>query len=240
MTTSDFYPHLPAKWVNQATLGLRSRGASGVTIGDALAVAEAHCAESGESVEEAFGAPLAFAQSVTVPKAEGDDSSWADQALSAWPALLGLSGMFLAFACFNDWSNAAGIGIRAGVAAAVLIIVAASILLVRYPAVIAARPWLGGLLFTATFVALVVIQNLISAPLFRVPQVLAVIASVGLLIASVTEGYRVNAVEDHVVDPLRGDPSPKSSRLVALVTPWLSPVLTVVGLLILNLIAHAA
>lgn len=51
-------------WAGQFTDEMRLRGASGAEIGDALAVVETHCRESGEKADDAFGRPRAYAASL--------------------------------------------------------------------------------------------------------------------------------------------------------------------------------
>jgi hypothetical protein len=51
-------------WRDAFVLELRLRRVTGRRIGDLLAQVDAHCADSGEEVTEAFGDPVAYAQSV--------------------------------------------------------------------------------------------------------------------------------------------------------------------------------
>lgn len=52
------------KWLDNFTLELAHRGVSGRDIGDAKASVESHLADSGESAEEAFGDPVAYARAL--------------------------------------------------------------------------------------------------------------------------------------------------------------------------------
>lgn len=51
-------------WRDAFLLQLRLRDVSGAAIGDALAQVDAHCAESGDEPEQAFGEPVAYADSL--------------------------------------------------------------------------------------------------------------------------------------------------------------------------------
>lgn len=51
----ELAPHIEPRWSEDFILELRLRGVAGDHIGAALAEADSHCAESGESAEEAFG-----------------------------------------------------------------------------------------------------------------------------------------------------------------------------------------
>jgi hypothetical protein len=52
------------EWRESFVLRARLRGVPGARIGEALAEVEAHCAESGETPDQAFGDPVAYAQSL--------------------------------------------------------------------------------------------------------------------------------------------------------------------------------
>lgn len=52
------------KWEQQFVLALRSREVSGTAVGAALAEVESHCADTGQTAQEAFGPPLAYAASL--------------------------------------------------------------------------------------------------------------------------------------------------------------------------------
>lgn len=235
MNSTDFYPHLSAKWVNDVTLGLRSRGASGASIGDALAVAEAHCADSGETPDSSFGDPLEYAASVSLPDTE-ESRPLVSQLRDGWPSLLGLVGMFVAFACVDDWNQSGGIGIRAGVTLAIAVIMIGSTLLVIKPDVTLARPYIGGVLLAIVFVVVVILQTVLRQPLFHLPQMVAVGLSVAFLAGSVVAGYRQDIGTDTVIDPMRGNPWPRSTKILAVVTPWLFVVMTLIAVIIFSLI----
>lgn len=58
---------IDTRWEQQFVLALRSRDVSGAAIGSALAEVQSHCAETGESPQEAFGPALAYAASLGFP-----------------------------------------------------------------------------------------------------------------------------------------------------------------------------
>lgn len=65
------YPHLDPTWVDEFILEARLRDAPGSAIGAALAEADSHCAESGESAQDAFGAADRYAAELALPAREG-------------------------------------------------------------------------------------------------------------------------------------------------------------------------
>lgn len=57
----EMAPHVDPKWAATFTMELNIRQAAGEEIGAALAEVDSHCAESGESAQEAFGDPIEYA-----------------------------------------------------------------------------------------------------------------------------------------------------------------------------------
>ena len=234
MNTTELYPHLPAKWREQVSLGLRSRGASGATIGSVLAEAEAHCGDSGESAVDAFGQPLAYAAHYPLSAAETANST-ADTLASSWPTLLGLAGMLLALATTSHWSSQTGTPISAGLFLGGCGIVALTAILVWKPAVILTRMWLASLVVGLGWGAIVALQLAFDSPLFHINRWLAVAISVALEAACVV-ATRGQADPDVVTDPLHGDPNARQTALLMRVTPRLLPALTVLGVGLIALI----
>ena len=62
-----YAPHVDDSWVDGFVVRLRLLDVPGDRIGDALAEVDAHCADSGESALEAFGDPVAYADSLDLP-----------------------------------------------------------------------------------------------------------------------------------------------------------------------------
>jgi hypothetical protein len=64
-------PHVTRGWTDEFVLALRLRDVTGNQIGDALALVESFCADSGESAQDAFGPASAYAASLTVATGAG-------------------------------------------------------------------------------------------------------------------------------------------------------------------------
>lgn len=60
-------PHVDRRWREDFTLEQRLLGVPGDRIGEALLTVESHVLDSGETAEEAFGDPRAYARAVTGP-----------------------------------------------------------------------------------------------------------------------------------------------------------------------------
>jgi hypothetical protein len=225
----DLYPHLPRAWRDRVTLALRGRGASGATIGEALALAESHCADSGEHPEDAFGDPQAYAASVPVAAGERTSAALSGLWHDAWPTVLGLAGLLLALACARAWGQGDAVAIPLGAPVALAVIIAASVLLVARPAATLGNPLVGGVLLAVTLIVVVVLQVTLREPSVRSPLGLATGAALLLLGASVVGTRRRVGAAEVVVDPLHGDPTPRATAILSALTPWLFPLATLIG-----------
>ncbi|MHA7277191.1 hypothetical protein ACX80O_11810 [Arthrobacter sp. Hz1] len=80
------------QWLTDFVLELSHRGVGGRDIGDAKASVESHLADSGESAEEAFGDPVAYAQALEFTSTPGLHFPRV-----LVPALLGILGLVIYF-----------------------------------------------------------------------------------------------------------------------------------------------
>jgi hypothetical protein len=225
--------HLLDPWRDNFVIALRLRNISGSHIGDALAQVDAHCTDSGEAPEEAFGDPVAYATDVA------EQVRPVDLALSMPPLRAGLLGLAVLFAVPTLLSGVSGlahggpaelsvgslVGAGVGTAAIALVVRFASVLKDprqrgrRFGAMwllLAAMMW-PSIIWTSTAVEL-------SAWL-----------SVGIavvLIAATWVSLRATG-PDVVVDPLTGDSLP-TPRWLAPGVHWLLPV-TLAGAILLIL-----
>jgi hypothetical protein len=213
---------------------LRLRNISGSLIGDALAQVDAHCTDSGEAPEEAFGDPVAYATRVA------EQARPVDHASSMSPLRAGLLGLGVLFALSALLSGVAGltrggpaelsvgslVGAGAGTAAIALLVRFASELqdprqrVRRFGAMwllVAAMVWPSSV-WTSTAVEL--------------GAWLSVGIAVVLLAASLVSLRALSAAV--VVDPLTGDLLP-TPRWLAPGVHWLLP-LTLAGAILLILL----
>lgn len=90
-TPGELAPSIDAAWREAFVLELRVQGASGSTIADALVEVENHCADGGQSAQEAFGPAVEYATALDLP----DESRWtAPQLVRTWVGLLLIVGGF--------------------------------------------------------------------------------------------------------------------------------------------------
>ncbi|NKE09357.1 MULTISPECIES: hypothetical protein [Kocuria] len=191
-------------WCDDFVMELRLMDVPGDVIGDRLAEVEAHCAESGETPDEAFGEPVAYAKTVGAesPK-ESAGGLWATAALSVGQVLALLVGTRAAGA----WAAGESVAYNA---VQVLCLALAAAVLVLLPVALRfllQRPLLTGLPYFASFMALALgavlageldLPALITAP--------AALVTVGLFVVTVVLGwvsYRdLSSSQDPVTSPL--------------------------------------
>ncbi len=68
-------PHVDPRWAEALLLELRLQGVAGARIGAVLAEVDAHVVDSGETAQEAFGDPVAYARSLDLPEDPAQSSS---------------------------------------------------------------------------------------------------------------------------------------------------------------------
>src|SRR5665648_556693 len=105
-------PHVEPEWAEAMLLELRLLGVDGARIGAALAEVDSHCVESGQSAEDAFGGPVAYARRLELP-AE-DDVSPRALIRSAVPTLVQVLGMLLLLPSFAAWREDTAMEVTAG------------------------------------------------------------------------------------------------------------------------------
>ncbi len=193
--------HLDDKWRDEFILAMRLNDASGERIGDALATADTHCAESGESAHAAFGPPTEYADSLVVPpRREGFGARFAGG------ILLGLMGMLIVPRAVGAWVNGADVTVTDGniVALVVTLVLAGAIIFLPRRALLLlgkakfAWIWLATILL---IVALVLAQLLFRQDVAEISWIPVLLAGVALLVINVTLTWRDLARPDAIQDP---------------------------------------
>jgi hypothetical protein len=212
-------------------LELRLLGVAGPRIGAALAEVDSHCADSGQTAEEAFGDPTAYARSLRLP-AE-DDVSPRALIRSAVPTLVQVFGMLLLLPSFAAWRNDSAVEVTAGMLASLgllLLLLAAAIRWVDLALRTAVRrpvaAWAAGM---APLVLFVAAQLLLPTVALRAPAAWAMGLAVLLLVAGTVWGAAWQRPDhaDAVVAPLAASPSrPAAHVLIRVLTVGLIPIAT--------------
>jgi hypothetical protein len=225
--------HLLDPWRDNFVITLRLRNISGSQIGDALAQVDAHCTDSGEEPEEAFGDPAAYATHVA------EQVRPVDLALSMSPIRAGLLGLAMLLAVPTLLSGVSGLAhggpaelsvgslVGAGVGAAAIA------LLVRFASVLK-DPRQRGRRFIAMWLLLGAMMSpsiIWTSTAVELSAWLSVGIAVVLLAATWVSLRATRA--DVVVDPLTGDSLP-TPRWLAPGVHWLLPV-TLAGAILLFL-----
>lgn len=179
----ELAPHIEPRWSEDFILELRLHGVAGDHIGAALAEADSHCAESGESAEEAFGPAAEYARSLELPVQ--DDGAELRRGLL--PTVSKLVGMFMVIWSVSFYVQGEPAPIRLGAVLSLLLLVAVTVWTVLRPeGVLRTAVERTGLviLLNVLFVAVVVLLVwLLDQELFTVPSGTAMTAGAAVLLA---------------------------------------------------------
>lgn len=215
---------LPRKWALELTMALRSRDVTGAAIGDTLRAAEAYCADSGLSPEEAFGPAGDYADSLTDLPTVGAGLTWTTRIA---PSALGLAGLLLALPTFDAWRAGRDVQVTLGTTLAFAFVMAVVLAVTISPRLYRRRVWFALVLTTVSTAALVLNATLTPTAM-RLPVLPSAVLAAAALIGSGLWQMRV-LDPDVIADPLE-PPSPARGRAFALVTAWLFPLGTLVAL----------
>lgn len=222
------------RWCDDLVLELRLLDVPGPVIGDRLAEVEAHCTDTGESPDEAFGDPTEYARQL------GQDRSpalaagvWRVALVAALQVVALLVGTSAAF----SWARGEELSYNVVQLGAVALLAA---LLLALPALLrplVARPWAVGvplaLLTTAAGVGSAVAGRLdLPALVTLPPAAVAVALFVVVVVLAAVEHRELTSDDDQVTSPLAPTPEASTARgrghLAALLPAALVPLAYVI------------
>lgn len=220
-------PHIDSKWRDDFILEQRLADQTGAQIGDALATVDAHCAESGESADEAFGDPSAYSRSLVGDTVGGPTRLAARTVVGI---ACGLLSLLLVPRAVDAWIEGADFTVTAGdlVAAVIVAMLAAAVFwwptpvlrwFVRHPMTASAAAF-------ALLILLVIPQALLRDPVLELVWVGPFVAGLILLALSVVLPWTDLSEDDPVRDPRAGRTD--SSTALGWLTTFLFPVLAVI------------
>lgn len=218
-------PHISKDWREDFIIAMRTQDASGEQIGDALATVDAHCAESGESAEEAFGDPTTYATTLVPGPAAG--SGFGASFLVG--VLMGLLGLLIVPRAVDDWVTRTPFTVTIGDVVALAVVLGLTSVVMALPRRV--LPWLAkvkysvaGLLGVALMAVLVLAMLFLTDVVAEFSWLVALVIGVGLLVASVTSTWRDLSTPDPVADPRSTEAPPRRTQWLAALT---FPILTV-------------
>lgn len=212
-------------WDDAFVVELRLLGVTGDRIGAALAEVEAHCADSGETRQAAFGAPVPYARALDLPRTavKGPDAVTVAVVLASW------TGVVLSFMAWEN-RRQGYVDVTVGTVAALVVLAALGALLVAFRApaedAVVRRPVLvpaltvGLVAGTLVWVAQT-FDTVAASPDWRVLAALGTL----LLLTGLLHSLRTPPREDPVVAPAgsRDAGRPLTTRADGLLrgaTPW--------------------
>ncbi|QFG67858.1 hypothetical protein [Ornithinimicrobium pratense] len=224
-------PSVEPAWVEDFVLEQRLLGVPGDRIGDALALVQSHVAESGESVHEAFGDPVAYAREAASTRRVDDDRdlSW------ILGSGLGLAGMLLTLFGVQAWIDGDGrLALTVGhlVALGLVVVAFALLHLASEPFLrfVLRRPWSTLGLFVLHFAAMVAAFVFLRTPVAHVPAGATVAVGVTTLALGTLLEWRsrtAGQLEDPILGPGEGRPARRRLDWFGGLTLLMFPVLTV-------------
>lgn len=130
-------PPLTDEWLDEFVVQARLYDVPGPRIGDALAEIDAHCAESGQSPEDAFGDPRSYAQ--TLAQSQSATATTGGLRLSCMAGLMTV-GAVGGIACAMEGASAVFRGVRGVLTAGDLMGILAATVAIVYIAAVVLRP----------------------------------------------------------------------------------------------------
>lgn len=226
--------HTDRQWIDEFVVELRLRGVGGAAIGDAAAAAESHAAESGESLESAFGDPRPYARELEFRPDQMDQTGLRDWVVALSPTACGLIALSLGPSTARAALVGSDIAVTWGQIAGLVLLALGVVLLVRALRAVIERPVVAALTFGGLFAVVGSVMMLFDAPAFGMPVWLGGTLTAVLLLASVILDLRgAKDLGDPVTDPLTGadrfdDGSADTRRADRAIRlqPWLFPVVT--------------
>lgn len=209
----------PAAWLDEMTVELRLRNVRGTAIGDAVAAVEAHLAESGETPQEAFGDPRAYARSLEFAPEEIVSTSrreWTRLLVPMGAGVLAVSFVEPLVRALHAGTDVSVMwGELLGLIGLVLVVIA-TLQIIR---ALLEHRFAGILFFGGAFVILAMLPMLLPQVVFTLP-VLAVVAVVVVGLAWSVIGQRLQrgSLDDPLVDPRRPE---QRGGAAAVATEWL-------------------
>jgi hypothetical protein len=216
--------HLLDPWRDRFVTDLRLHHVSGSRIGDALAQVDAHCMDSGEEPEQAFGDPVTYATHVAEQVRPGDltaSESPLHAGLLALGVLLGVQTLLSGVAGLvsgvpAELSLGSLVGAAIGTAGMAVLVWFASVL---------QGPRRRGLWFAGIWLVLGAMSlppNIWTSTAVELDAWLSV--GVALVLLGATWASPWATMPDQVVDPLTGRDSMPTPRWLVLGIRWLLPV----------------
>ncbi|MFN8084936.1 MAG: hypothetical protein U0Q14_11965 [Dermatophilaceae bacterium] len=230
-------PDALSPWYRDLVVALRVRGASGREIGDAVAAVQSHCADSGDTPEEAFGAAQQYADALPLA---APAPSGLTLLVNTWPSWLGLLGLFLALACYDAWHTNTPVSVSVGTVVLLVVIVALAVGIVRFMGPVWRHRVLTWAVLSLAFALGLLAQVTLRQSAFSLPlAVAAPLAAVLLFGPALYEQRHLATAYDPVEGPFETRAgSERAGRRAAQFLAWLLPVGTVVVIAIAATLDH--
>ena len=227
-------PHVERAWLDAFVLALRVRGVPGTLIGDALAEVESHCAEAGEPAADAFGDPVAYAQSLELPPDEDLESEirWG----GVWSGLK-LVALFAVPAAVRGLVRGEPVNVTGGMLLTVVLMLGIVAVLGARSTwamrTVVERPGPASIMLGASLTSVVLPSVLWRTVVVSLPVVPVLVVAALLLVVGTTRSVRTLGAPDDIIGPS----DPRSVRPRLPFSAFLMPLGTIVLAIIAALTA---
>lgn len=222
-------------WRQELVLALRLRDVPGAQIGDALAHVDSYCADSGRSALDEFGPADEYAAGLDLPR--DPDPAPTHTVRDGLTAAVGVAGMLLTFAAVDAWRDGTGAAVSRGTVLAVPLILVLSLVLVRHLEIVVRRRAVGVAAIAACTLLVMAVAVLLPGTALVLPVPVALLLGGVLVLAPSVVQARHPEPADVVAGPFEpADRIRRSNRRLGLVSAWILPILTVVGLVLLHVL----
>lgn len=216
---SRLAPSADRSWANDFVLEQRLLGVPGTQIGDALVTIESHLLDSGESAQEAFGDPRAYAAELAESSSVVDDAITPRTVLAS---VLGVIGMLTTVYAFGPWLAGEPATITVGlVVAAALTLVVLGLFLANADAVlrmVVERVWLTAVALLLLAGASVLALLLLTGVLVEVPAAALLAVGAVLLVLDAVLSWLEHGADDTVLAPGESPPVRAGGRMLITLT----------------------
>ena len=213
------------KWLDELTVQLRALQIKGSAIGDAIAQAEIHLIESGESAQVAFGGPAAYAKSLEFLPSQKLDRSAASWVRFLAPCMSGVVGLLLAGSLYREINSQAAVSISWGSIISFSIIIIATALFTVMAKLILTKKTVRIIFGFTSFVLCIAPMLLFPNTAFTMPFWTAAVI-IGLLLSISVIGMRL--IRKDMAGPVIDPRVPHTRKSWAWVTEWSFVLLTLI------------
>jgi hypothetical protein len=227
--------HLMDPWRDALIAELRLREVPGDRIGEALAEVDAHCADSGQTPDEAFGDPVGYARTLVDVHVPGRQKHRLVRVTAQ--AFATLTGVFSVLNAAEALTADGPAEVTAGQLTAVVLGTATFVVVIKavFTSAVYHRTWAFACVVMAGLLTPALPVTLWRTPVAEVPAWALFAAGLFLLAAAWWPAASERLLGDRIIDPRTGTEPFPVPRLLSLAIRWMLPGTLLVAVLLIVL-----